>query len=226
MKLNLLLRWAVFGGVLVGGPAGVLAAVFNGDFETGNLGGWSAVGAAYARQFELPRDFLPPVAARWEAAEGEYFASLWSTDNADSASSWSTLQQTFYANANEVLSFWYFFDYGKPVALGRDWAVVTLYDHTENATELLLEINTPGFELQDGQNVGWTYFSHVLPFAGPYTLSFTIYDGAAGEFGFESIFGIDAVEVIPEPAAGLLALAGLLLVGRGRARRAWAARRT
>jgi len=225
MKLKLLLRWAVFGGVLMGGPVAGLGALVNGDFETGNLGGWSAVGAVYARQFELARDFLPPVADPWEATQGEYFAALWSTDNVQPRSSSSILSQMFSANANDVLHFWYFFDYGKPAALGRDTALVVLFSD-KGTIDLLLEINTPGFELPDGQNIDWTPFSYVLPVAGNYTLSFIINDGAQGAFGFESIFGIDAVEVIPEPAAGLLALAGLLLVGRGRAQRAWAARRT
>jgi hypothetical protein len=186
--------------------------ITNGGFETGDLTGWTGAGTVDAVTWELSRDTLlnglqPPWDGTWDPTEGSYFASLWSTDNA--GTDFSSLSQTFTANAGLVLQFDYFFDFGD-YAPFYDTAVGTLTWSTGTLT--LFEHNTPGHELADDENIGWTTISYGLPATDTYTLEFRTedYDGT-----WESILGVDNVhnvQVIPAPGAILLGTIGVSLV--------------
>ncbi len=184
-------------------PAGA-QFVDNGGFEAlPALSGWSTSGTVFRRDYELSRDFLPPVRGDWEPTEGDYFASLWSTDSAGSNS--STLSQSFTAFAGQDLSFDYFFDFGD-VAPRYDTAVATITGPEGMVT--LFEHNTPGFLLDSDENVEWTPIEYTIPSDGSYTLSFRTVDFAGD---FESILGVDNVVLIPEPAALFAVLFAALL---------------
>jgi len=205
--------------------------ITNGGFEDGSplgvgildLAGWTATGAhpyfvggPAAVDFEVSRDWIAP-APDWTAKEGNYFASLWSTDH---TTHFSTLSQTFTANAGLTLTFDYFFDFGDYGSLDEwDSAEATLTWSTGSA--YLFEYNTnnsgSGIYLDDDQNIGWTAVTYVLPGPGTYTLQFKTVDGPSGSF--ESILGIDNVQVIPAPGAILLGSIGIGLVGLLRRRR-------
>ncbi len=104
------------------------ADLINGGFESGGLAGWDTSGnwLEFAVDWEFPRDFsgpqpvpttphpfVPGIAA-WLPVEGNYFASLWSTDGfMDSA----MLSQDFTVDMDDlVLSFDYFFDQYDPMS--------------------------------------------------------------------------------------------------------------
>ena len=190
--------------VLTSAPAS--GEIINGGFEDSpDLTGWVCDGSVFKRDYEMSRDFLPPIAPDWAPREGNYFASIWTTDQQGRDGLMST---SFTASAGEFLSFDYFFDFGD-VALHPDlaravlaqpsWVPVTLFEH-----------NTPGHDLLDDQNIGWTTVLYELPEDGEYSLTFETEDALVG--GFESILGIDNVVVTPEPSCALLLGAGALSV--------------
>lgn len=180
------------------------AEILNGGFETGEFTDWSAFGPAYVREWEMSRDFVPPIHDDWAPTEGTYFASLWSYDPALGSNAY--LSTTFHGEAGQVLSFDYFFDFGD-VAPNYDSATATLVVGSDQVT--LFEWNTPGHELGTDTNIDWTSVSHTLTQTGNYTLSFQASDV---NIGFESILGVDNVQLVPEPtAAGAFLAAALAL---------------
>ncbi len=183
------------------------ADIMNPGFETGDLSDWNTAGAVYAREWEMSRDFVPPIHDDWAPTEGLYFASLWSYDPVLGSN--AQISTTFDATAGDVLSFDYFFDYGD-VNPNFDTAVGTLTIGANQTT--LFEWNTAGHQLGTDNNVDWTTVTHTLTEAGQYTLTFRTSDANAG---FESILGVDNVSLVPEPSAlTLLALGAIGLLRR------------
>ena len=178
--------------------------------------GWIATGAdplwlgigSVAVESEYSRDWINPPAPDWTATDGDYFASLWSTDGFETS---STLSQTFTAPAGFRVEFDYFFDFGDwsdPLGLPlmSDWAEGTL--SWSGGSAVLFRHNLLG-SMADEENIDWTTVSYVLPVADTYTLEFACYDGLAFPGSFESILGVDNVSVVPVPGAFLLGAIGL-----------------
>ncbi len=199
----------VFLGVAAIGVCAAQADVVNGSFETQTLSGWTSTGPVYVVADEVPRDFLPPVAPDWVATDGKYFAELWSTDLA--GTNHSSLQQSFIANAGDVLRFDYFYDYGD-VPPYSDPAVGVLTLPGGSTVQLFSHNTGPSDYRSAGANVGWLTLVIPLPSSGTYTLGFAIADA---DGTFESLLGVDNVHVSPEPAS-LAMLAALLVVGMRR----------
>ena len=91
----------------------------NGGFEIGDLTGWSHTGPVSVEGLDVAPD-----GTLWSPTEGNYFASLWSA-NSDGTVTEATITQTFQANAQDVLMFDHFFDFGD-AWYGYDTATATL----------------------------------------------------------------------------------------------------
>ncbi len=190
--------------------AGAQNILPNGSFEDG-LTGWSSTGIVSVVDAEVSRDFIDPVAPDWLPTHGNLFASLWSTDSAGVGA--SSLDTTFEVGAGFELSFWYFFDFGD---FTDSPDTVTISVIGAGGETVLAEHNTPaGGFLADNENIEWTHIEHVFTDPGEHTLRFNVTD-ANGVF--ESILGIDDVQVVPAP--GVIALVGFGFAGSFRCRRA------
>ena len=181
-------------------------------FESGDLTGWTATGTVQAVQWEFSRDFLglpqAPASGFWDPTQGSYFASLWSTDGFGTDT--STLTRTFttptWTMGSNRVQFDYFYDFGD-ITPFEDPARIFVMDSLGNSV-FDMTINDPfaGTGLGDDENIDWTTMSVWLPSAGTYTLGFEINDSIGV---FESILGVDNVQVVPVPGAVLLGAIGL-----------------
>jgi hypothetical protein len=134
-----------------GGGGGGGGGLVNGDFETGDLTGWTASGASET-----------VISAGCHG--GTYCAKLGSTSptNGD-----STITQTFTAAANATgISLWY--KETCPDTVTYDWAVVTLTDNTTSVTRTLLP--------KTCSTTPWTNLTASVTAGDSYTLTMTSHD--------------------------------------------------
>jgi hypothetical protein len=198
-RKKLLWKWLGMAVVLVCSSS--VWAGFTDGFESG-LGGWTTSGQVQTVDYEYPRNL--GLSNDWLPTKGNYFASLWSTDNADATS--AELSRTFDGVAGETLQFDYYFDLNDadmsegPVS-GSDWARADLSGYT------LFE--------KDELTAGWQTRTYVLPDTRTYTLTFSAFDA---DGTFESVLGVDRISlgsasVVPAPGALLLGAIGLGTIG-------------
>jgi len=195
------------------------ANLTNGNFETGDLTGWTAVlpvggSASVVTGYSEPNPSATGTTS-WTPADGSYFAML----KADGPGSMSKLYQSFYAPSGTSLRFDYFWDSAdyKPyndattgklllgVGTGGP-AVSTLFSHSVN-TDPSARWGTP-----------WIPVDYQFTAGGMFTLLIEISNGGDGIN--DSYVGIDNAQLsIPAPGAVILGGIGMGLVGWMRRRR-------
>ena len=126
--------------------------ITNGGFETGNLSGWTASGAATGVTTSGPHS-------------GTYAAMLGSTSPTNGDSS---IAQTFTApTGTGQLSFWY--NITCPDTITYDWATATLKDNTTGTTSTPLAKTCVS-------SSGWTQVNAPITAGHSYTLTLTSHD--------------------------------------------------
>ena len=163
-------------GLLAAGSLPVQAAsLVNGDFETGNLMGWST---------SVPSNAVVDaevVSGSWTATQGDYFAQL-VTDNKGANLS-VTMFQSVDLKAGDRVSFNYFFFQNDPQFSNS--AVATLGGANVLSVQGAGDVNASG---------AWSSVtSDPVATDGSYQLNFGIANGGSTRRG---IFGIDNITVL------------------------------
>lgn len=205
--------------VIVALPAA--GQVVNGGFETGDLTGWtftvhpdaifgdSGGGPAICTCQANVAPLGSTPGSAWQPAGGTYFATL------VLGAPRELVSDGFKANAAEVLSFAYFFDYGDSQPGFPDAAYALLVDSAGKTVHRFFDWNlSSGTMLPTGTEIGWTTMSYTFATTGTYRLAFGVANPT--DYDMPSVLGVDNVTLMPEPVTLLALTAGAGVFGRRR----------
>ncbi len=211
--------------------------IVNGNFETGNLSGWSGLGSGHAADATIG---VTPTEGTYQAyieTTGNYSAAATDVDAAmgvDDATvvalgagpptNGTGMWQNITVAAGDTLSFdWNFLtdeldedpiynDFGFFTISGSAFLLASRGGSTYDM------VSPPaGF---DGQT-GWATQSYTFSSAGTYTLGFAVYN--VGDAGHNSVLLLDNISIpVPEPSSIVLLATGFAAVMLGRRRRLFA----
>jgi hypothetical protein len=207
--LDSMIKIFAIAGLMLAATIGQAHAGFvNGSFEDG-LTGWTASDLSLVSVVSsyqgIADDSLAPGGPTFGPASGDYFATLRGGDS----EAYTTLSQTFSAVAGQTLSGSAFFKANDTEDFNDD-AYVKLIG--ANGLELF---SSSVSAVDDYGSTPWTSFSHTFTVGGSFTLEAGVINILAFDAGFDSVLGLDAVqlsaETVPEPAS--VALWGLGAVG-------------
>lgn len=210
------------------------AAVVNGNFETGNLSGWTPIGSAkvfgasvgvaptegvFQGYLETTGNFtaLAPAVVASLGVPGSAILGL----GAGTPTNGSGISQSLTVSAGDTLTFdWNFLtDELNEEATFNDFGFFTI----SGSAFLLASRNGSTFNTVsppagfDGQT-DWQTQSYTFSSAGTYTLGFGVFN--VGDTGHNSVLLLDAIVIpMPEPASGALLTFGALLACAKRWRR-------
>jgi len=204
------------------------AAFVNGEFETGDLTGWTLIGTGQSssgQSYEEVEVF--PFAGSWAAelnsggTSGDDIAvtlgvdheTLNDSNNGVVAESGSLLWQSVLLNAGDTIQFRWNFVAGDSAPYS-DWAIFGLsFNGGPSTLQRLSSVDEFEGAAEEYQASGWQYYSATVADTGVYTLYFGVLDGL--EEGFSSYLWVDSISVseagaVPEP--GTLAFLAIGLV--------------
>jgi hypothetical protein len=177
--------------VVVASGSSALAAssVVNGNFETGDLSGWSVDNANGGYASAEPTYDCTPGWYWWCAQEGSYFASL----TPGYPSEYTTISQPFEASKGDRVSGWALF-WGDPyyAANGANGQVVIRSDSgTTVATPF--EQSTSG----ESWHPPWTYWEHIFKEdtgAGKFQIEARVQNAGSSDCTWCSVMALDDVK--------------------------------
>ena len=206
-------------------PSLTQAAITNGDFETGNLSGWTLVGSgkatgsgigvtptqgSYQGYIETTGNFtaLAPAVAASLGLSGPSIAGL----GAGAPTNGTGISQDVTVSAGQTLTFdWNFLtDELDETATFNDFGFFSI----SGTPYLLASRNSSSYDISsppagfDGQT-DWATQSYTFPAAGTYKIGFGVFN--VGDTGHNSVLLLDAVSItVPEPASVVLLTIGLV----------------
>ena len=199
------LRLALITIILLASGESSQALVMNGDFETGDISGWSTEGQT-GIQSEIVHS-------------GNYAALIGDSNSSLSGTQGNWISQTFDPAGMNFVELWYNYyeldsGYGGGVT-GSGGGVGS------NQAGFQIQVNgSPALTIDLGgsnsNGTSWMPFTHDLSGYPEDVLTLTIYSGSLGESGVQSFAYVDDVRTFhaPEPATMLLLGSGLAgLVG-------------
>jgi hypothetical protein len=156
------------------------AGIINGSFETGNLTGWTASPSSLAGAVSSYHTFSP---APFTPIDGNFFALL---SAGAGANVYTTLSQSFSANAGDTISGWAFFQAVDYMPFNDD-----AYVRIVQGNQILFASSVSA--VGDLGSTPWTFFSYTFPSSGTFTIEAGVRNVADNLFN--SVLGLDNVRL-------------------------------
>jgi len=158
------------------------ASIINGSFETGDLTGWTASPAGLVSVVSSYDTFTP--------VHGNFFALL----EAGEEGVYTTLSQTFSANAGDTILGWAFFQANDYMPYDDDAYVRIVQGNLILFSSSVSAVGDYGF-------TPWTFFAYTFPSSGTFTIEAGVRNVEDNDLS--SVLGLDYVRLVdaPEPSS-------------------------
>jgi hypothetical protein len=159
------------------------ASIINGSFETGDLTGWTASPAGLVSVVSSYDTFTP--------VHGNFFALL---EAGAGTGVYTTLSQTFSANAGDTILGWAFFQANDYMPYNDDAYVRIVQGNLILFSSSVSAVGDYGF-------TPWTFFAYTFPSSGTFTIEAGVRN--VEDNALSSVLGLDYVRLVatPEPSS-------------------------
>jgi len=173
------------------------AGIINGSFEAG-LTGWVPNNPSFVSVVGLHVE-QPGATVTYNPTEGSFFALL---ETGLDTGVYTTLSQTFFANAGDTLSGYAFFDTTDYLPYNDDGYVRIVQGNVILFSSSVSAVGNFG-------QTPWTFFSYTFPISGWYTIEAGVRN--VQDNSVLSYLGLDAVRWTPVPEPSSLGLFGAVM---------------
>jgi len=164
------------------------ASIINGSFETGDLTGWTASPAGLVSVVSSYHTYSP---TPFTPVHGNFFALL---EAGAGTGVYTTLSQTFSANAGDTILGWAFFQANDFMPYDDDAYVRIVQGNLILFSSSVSAVGDYGF-------TPWTFFAYTFPSSGTFTIEAGVRNVEDNDLS--SVLGLDYVGLVaaPEPSS-------------------------